>query len=58
MTPRCTVILPTYNRLGVLPRAVASVLAQDMRDFELLIVDDCSTDGTLATARGSTPRRL
>jgi len=46
MTPRCSVILPTYNRARTLPRAVASVLSQDMQDFELIIVDDCSTDGT------------
>src|SRR4051794_37621137 len=44
--PRCSVILPTYNRLRTLPRAVASVLAQDEPDFELIIVDDASTDGT------------
>ncbi len=42
---RCSVVIPTYNRLNVLPRAVASVLAQDEPDFELIIVDD-STDGT------------
>jgi len=42
---RCSVVIPTYNRLNVLPRAVASVLAQDESDFELIIVDD-STDGT------------
>jgi cellulose synthase/poly-beta-1,6-N-acetylglucosamine synthase-like glycosyltransferase len=42
---RCSVVIPTYNRLNVLPRAVASVLAQDEPDFELIIVDD-STDDT------------
>jgi glycosyltransferase involved in cell wall biosynthesis len=42
---RCSVVIPTYNRLNVLPRAVASVLAQDEPDFEFIIVDD-STDGT------------
>lgn len=47
-SPRCTVILPTYNRVGTLPRAVASVLAQDEPDFELIIVDDGSTDRTSA----------
>ena len=46
--PRCSVILPTYNRAGTLPRAVASVLAQDEPDFELIIVDDDSTDQTAA----------
>jgi O-antigen biosynthesis protein len=44
--PQCSVILPTYNRMATLPRAVASVLAQNMVDFELLIVDDNSTDET------------
>jgi len=58
MTPRCSVILPTYNRLGVLPRAVASVLAQDMPDFELLIVDDCSTDRTSDWLKTQTDPRI
>lgn len=44
--PRCSVILPTFNRIKTLPRAVASVLAQDAPDFELIIVDDGSSDGT------------
>ena len=44
--PRCTVIIPTYNRRDVLPRAVGSVLDQDERDFELIVVDDASTDHT------------
>jgi glycosyltransferase involved in cell wall biosynthesis len=46
MTPRCSVILPTYNRRRTLPRAVESVLAQEVPEFELIIVDDASTDGT------------
>ena len=37
---RCSVVIPSYNRPTVLPRAVASVLAQDEPDFELIIVDD------------------
>jgi glycosyltransferase involved in cell wall biosynthesis len=46
--PQCSVILPTYNRMATLPRAVASVLAQEVADFELIVVDDCSTDATRA----------
>jgi glycosyltransferase involved in cell wall biosynthesis len=44
--PRCSVILPTHDRMRTLPRAVASVLAQDMADFELIVVDDASSDQT------------
>jgi glycosyltransferase involved in cell wall biosynthesis len=44
--PEVSVILPTWNRLPLLRRAVASVLAQTHRDFELIVVDDGSTDAT------------
>jgi glycosyltransferase involved in cell wall biosynthesis len=46
MSPKVSVIIPTYNRLPMLKEAVNSVLAQDFEDFELIVVDDGSTDGT------------
>ena len=49
MTPRVTVLLAVYNGEPYVRSAVASVLAQTYRDFEFLIVDDASTDGTVAT---------
>ena len=45
--PLVSVIIPTYNRSGKLYEAVESVLAQDFRDFELIIVDDGSTDDSV-----------
>jgi len=44
--PQVSVIIPTYNRGWVLREAVESVLAQDFEDFELIVVDDGSTDNT------------
>lgn len=44
--PEVSIILPTFNRASVLPRAVESVLRQDHGDFELIIVDDASSDET------------
>jgi len=44
--PFFTVFIPTYNRAGLLPRALASVARQTFQDFELLILDDGSTDAT------------
>jgi len=44
--PRVSVIIPTYNRGWIVQEAIESVLAQDYRDFELIVVDDGSTDDT------------
>jgi len=41
-----SVILPTYNRASLLPRAMRSVLEQTYQDLELVVVDDASTDDT------------
>jgi glycosyltransferase involved in cell wall biosynthesis len=46
LDPLVSVVLPTYNRLELLIEAVDSVRAQSLTDWELIVVDDGSTDGT------------
>ncbi len=44
--PTVSVVMPVYNRVEMLPRAVNSILGQTWDDFEFIIVDDGSTDDT------------
>ena len=53
-----SVILPTFNRAGTLPRAIMSVLDQSYRNLELLIVDDGSKDNTAEIVAGIPDSRI
>uniref|UniRef100_UPI0035CBF873 glycosyltransferase family 2 protein n=1 Tax=uncultured Sphingomonas sp. TaxID=158754 RepID=UPI0035CBF873 len=56
--PTVSVIMPTYNGADVIGETIASLQAQTFTDFELIMVDDCSTDATVAVARGFDDPRI
>ena len=58
MSPKISVVLPVHNRADVLARAVQSVLDQRLGDFELVIVDDGSTDDSVIIAKGFQDNRI
>lgn len=51
MRPKVTIVTPTYNRANLICETIESILAQTWKDFELLIIDDGSTDETEQTVR-------
>src|SRR5690348_2641349 len=56
--PIITVVIPTYNRLGLLTKAVNSVREQTYEYWELFIVDDGSDDGSKEMIRGLMDPRI
>ena len=46
MRPKISIGIPTYNLSRFLKKTIKSILNQDEKNFELIIVDDCSTDNT------------
>lgn len=53
--PRLSIIIPVFNRAHCIQRALSSVREQGVGDFELIIGDDASTDGTLDVVRREFP---
>jgi glycosyltransferase involved in cell wall biosynthesis len=56
MPPKVTVLIPVFNRERFVDEAIRSVIEQDFGDFELLLVDDGSTDGTPDALAGGARR--
>ena len=56
--PVVTIAMVTYNSARFVREAIASVLAQDFEDFELVVCDDCSTDDTWQLVKGFDDRRI
>lgn len=58
MSNKVSVVIPTYNRAKLLKRTVLSVLNQTYRDFEIIVVDDASTDDTEEVVRSFSDERI
>ncbi|MFC1928520.1 glycosyltransferase family 2 protein [Chloroflexota bacterium] len=56
--PTVSVVIPTYNRAYLLGNAIRSVLSQTYKDFEMIIVDDGSTDNTEEVVKGFADKRI
>src|SRR5215467_8427594 len=52
MPPRVSVCIPTYNGAAFLAETLSSAVAQTFDDYEVVVVDDCSTDGSAEIAEG------
>ena len=57
-SPVFSVVIATFNRADLLLRAVTSVLRQEFRDFELIVIDDGSTDHTARVIQGMADPRV
>lgn len=56
--PKISIVMPTYNRAKELPRSIRSVLSQTYTDFELIIVDDASSDNSEEIVKGFNDNRI
>lgn len=57
-TPLISVVLPVYNVAPYVKEAIDSILNQTIQDFEILIIDDCSTDSTLTIVKDFSDERI
>jgi succinoglycan biosynthesis protein ExoO len=58
MNPEVSVIIPAYNTEAYIARAITSALEQTLKNIEIILVDDASTDNTLEIAKSFNDQRL
>ncbi|MBV7314833.1 glycosyltransferase family A protein [Shewanella sp. NIFS-20-20] len=58
MKPRFSIIIPLYNKKGLISKTIDSVLSQTYTNFEIIVIDDGSTDGSLESISGLNDERL
>ena len=54
--PLVSVIMPMYNSAQFIPQTLESLLYQTMKDFEVIVVDDCSTDNSVEVVESFKPK--
>lgn len=58
MTPRISILMPCYNNALYVAEAIESMLNQTFTDFELIVLDDCSTDNSREVIESFTDKRI
>ena len=58
MSIEVSVIIPAYNTERYIAKAISSALAQTLKNIEVIVVDDCSTDNTAKIVKSFTDSRL
>ena len=56
--PKFSVVIPLYNKEEFIENSLNSVLSQTFQDFEIIIIDDCSTDRSLSMVKQFTDKRI
>lgn len=57
-TPFFSIVVPTYNRAHLIDKTITTIITQEFKDFELIIVDDGSTDHTASVVNAFTDQRI
>src|SRR3989338_3075526 len=56
MTPKISVVIPVFNQAALLKKALESLKRQTFKDFEIIVIDDCSKDNSSEVARAYTQK--